>query len=350
MDRLSAASERRLSTDQTSSRDPRSRPPRLGSRSSWQLPTLAFVAFLATALPAVEDAPVLDIFDRRCSECHGADLKKPKGHFGYVLDLPRLAADPLYVIPGEPQESELYLLLISPDPDDRMPPPDSEHSGTMTAAEIATIEAWIRQLAEPTVEPQEASADEATQAVTSEEPVIADGPAEDEDYGDAAGHAPAINDGQEPPAADESPATANSHSWQKTLGLAHLLVLHFPIALLIVLVPSQLWTLSSRCPPQRRVDRFLLWTGTLGAAVAVVTGLAAADSFGYRDSSVATHRNFAWATLAAAALATICHEIQIRSGRRSLAYLECLCVIAAAVCAGLAGHHGGELVHDETLF
>jgi hypothetical protein len=34
---------------------------------------------------------VRNIFAAKCVECHGSDLPRPKGRFGYVLDLERLA-------------------------------------------------------------------------------------------------------------------------------------------------------------------------------------------------------------------------------------------------------------------
>jgi len=41
------------------------------------------------------------IFEVKCVECHGGQLPHPEGHFGYVLDLPRMAANPEMVVPGE---------------------------------------------------------------------------------------------------------------------------------------------------------------------------------------------------------------------------------------------------------
>ena len=46
------------------------------------------------------------VFAATCASCHGPDLAKPKGRFGYVLDLQRIASNPEIVIPGRPDESE----------------------------------------------------------------------------------------------------------------------------------------------------------------------------------------------------------------------------------------------------
>ena len=34
---------------------------------------------------------VRDIFEAKCLDCHGPELPRPKGKFGYVLDLQRMA-------------------------------------------------------------------------------------------------------------------------------------------------------------------------------------------------------------------------------------------------------------------
>ncbi len=98
-------------------------------------------ADVPVAPAAVEiDLPhaVRNVFQAKCAGCHGADLPRPRGRFGYVLDLERLAADPEKVIPSRPAESELWSLVEH----NEMPPPDAPH-GPLTAAEKETIRAWI---------------------------------------------------------------------------------------------------------------------------------------------------------------------------------------------------------------
>jgi mono/diheme cytochrome c family protein len=101
---------------------------------------VGFWARGAHSTPRVPDlaVDVRGVFAAKCAGCHGADLPKPQGRFGYVLDLRRLAASPEIVIPGRPAESELWQLVEH----DEMPPPDSPH-GPLTAAEKETVRAWI---------------------------------------------------------------------------------------------------------------------------------------------------------------------------------------------------------------
>src|SRR6476659_1144345 len=51
------------------------------------------------------------VFKTCCATCHGPELAKPKGRFGYVLDLERIASNPEMVIPFRADESELLALI-----------------------------------------------------------------------------------------------------------------------------------------------------------------------------------------------------------------------------------------------
>ncbi len=74
----------------------------------------------------------------KCAACHGPDLAKPEGRFGYVLDLRRIAANPEMVIPGSPDESELWVLVKKGE----MPPPDSADV-PLTEIQKEIIRTWI---------------------------------------------------------------------------------------------------------------------------------------------------------------------------------------------------------------
>src|SRR5947208_1172268 len=82
-------------------------------------------------------AEVRGVFAAKCAGCHGPDLAKPKGRFGYVLDLRKVASNPEIMIPSRPDESELWVLVSHGE----MPPPDSPH-GPLSAAEKEIIRAW----------------------------------------------------------------------------------------------------------------------------------------------------------------------------------------------------------------
>jgi uncharacterized membrane protein len=83
-------------------------------------------------------ADVSMIFEAKCADCHGAHLPKPKGKFGYVLDLKRVAENPDYVVPGNPEKSELYVMVRN----EEMPGEDTDVP-PLTAQEKKTVEAWV---------------------------------------------------------------------------------------------------------------------------------------------------------------------------------------------------------------
>ena len=81
---------------------------------------------------------VFKIFEAKCADCHGSHLPKPKGKFGYVLDLKRVAENPKYVVSGDPKESELFQMVKN----DEMPGEDADVP-PLTPEEKRTVEAWV---------------------------------------------------------------------------------------------------------------------------------------------------------------------------------------------------------------
>jgi mono/diheme cytochrome c family protein len=94
----------------------------------------------ATAADPTFTADVAPTLVSRCVSCHGG----VKARGGYKLDtfanlVESGASGAKVVVPGKPEESELYRRLVTTDADERMPPGDD----ALSAAEIATIKKWI---------------------------------------------------------------------------------------------------------------------------------------------------------------------------------------------------------------
>ncbi len=83
------------------------------------------------------------ILSDRCFHCHGPDGQSRAADLR--LDQQEAAHD-YAIVPGDPENSEVYLRLTDHDPDVRMPPPDSNR--TVSKDEIALIHRWIEQGAE----------------------------------------------------------------------------------------------------------------------------------------------------------------------------------------------------------
>lgn len=89
------------------------------------------------------------ILSDKCFKCHGPDENKREA--GLRLDLPASAYAPLTetkgafaLVPGKPEESELYKRISSLDSSYQMPTPES-HLGALSEHEIALFKKWIEQ-------------------------------------------------------------------------------------------------------------------------------------------------------------------------------------------------------------
>lgn len=76
-----------------------------------------------------------------CFACHGADSASREADLR--LDVREEAVDSGSIVPGKPDESELLARLITSDPDEVMPPPETKKS--LTKDEIQRIRRWIAE-------------------------------------------------------------------------------------------------------------------------------------------------------------------------------------------------------------
>jgi len=114
------------------------------SRAVWALSV--FVLLPAAGLPARAADPAPD-FNRdvrpvladKCYHCHGPDASTRKA--GLRLDTPAGAARALKGKPGH--DPELVRRIVSKDPEEVMPPPESNFTKSLTAREIAILKAWV---------------------------------------------------------------------------------------------------------------------------------------------------------------------------------------------------------------
>src|SRR5262245_19578811 len=108
--------------------------------------TLLAVLLLLPALPEQEPPPKVDfvrdiapIFKASCVKCHGAE--KPKGQFRVDSRAHALKGGIAgkAIEPGKGADSLLVKLLLSTDPDERMP----RKAEPLTPAQIGLVRAWI---------------------------------------------------------------------------------------------------------------------------------------------------------------------------------------------------------------
>jgi hypothetical protein len=112
------------------------------------LPSLFLVSLLAPAVPAAPagfNRDIRPILADACYHCHGPDpasrkedlrLDREEGLFGPRTNGPM-------VVRGRPEESPLYQRLVTPDPDEIMPPPSAHKE--LTPAQKESIRRWIAE-------------------------------------------------------------------------------------------------------------------------------------------------------------------------------------------------------------
>jgi hypothetical protein len=275
----------------------------------------------ARAQPAGEGrdlgADVRGVFATKCAGCHGPELAKPKARFGYVTDLKRVAGNPELVIPGKPEESELWELVSHSD----MPPPDAPR-GPLSAAEKETVRAWIAAGA-PDVR----------------------NPGAQEPGGSSGGAAPAALP-EEPAAAPVSLSpTARA---VRFLGKFHLLLLHFPIALLVAAGLGEFlaWQRGDREPSPS--VQFCLTVAALTVVPTVALGWLYAAAGNGHGSLLTIHRWLGTVGGVWVIGTALYAGRDARCGERSVGVRIALVVGIALVAVN--AHAGGLLAHGRDFF
>jgi uncharacterized membrane protein len=257
---------------------------------------------------------VKKIFTVKCVQCHGSHLRNPKGKFGYILDLARVAGNPKIVVPSHPDKSKLWQLVQ----DDEMPPEDAK-AGPLAREQKEVIRAWIESGA-PSTPPDQAP------AVSSPGSLHPEGSS-----ADAAG----------------LPFGKRLLSW---LGKFHVMVVHFPIGLLVAAAAGELWFAWRRVSAPAPAVRFCVLLGAAGALAAAALGwLHAANGYGASSPGVLAFHRWAGTALALWAVAVVvCSELDARRGERGWSFR--LLLLCGVLLVAVTGHLGGTLVHGEEFF
>lgn len=86
---------------------------------------------------------VSPILKEACFRCHGGDKVKGKFNMKTKANCLKGGASGDCLVPGKPDKSPLYTMLVDTDPDQKMPPPKEEKQ--LTPAQIDIIKKWIAQ-------------------------------------------------------------------------------------------------------------------------------------------------------------------------------------------------------------
>ncbi len=99
---------------------------------------------LATTLSAAQvdfAHEVVPILRKHCAECHAGDKRKGGLSMNTRASLLEGGENGVVLVPGQAQKSKLIEVILSADPDVRMPPKGER----LTDAEVATLRSWVEQ-------------------------------------------------------------------------------------------------------------------------------------------------------------------------------------------------------------
>lgn len=267
---------------------------------------IRFVLFLVVAggWCLADDRTVLAtevhrIFKEKCADCHGSHLPKPKGRFGFVLDLGRVGRVSDYITPGDAEKSELYQMVLH----NEMPGEDADVP-PLTPDEIKTVAAWIK-LGSPGLP------------------------------GEFAAPTPPA-----PTAKQPRPFVPRLLAW---VGKFHSATTHFPVGLLLaaVLAEGIAWFLKRES--WLLVVRFLVIVGALSAPMVATLGWFVAKYSSFGSPLTEWHR---WLGVATAVWALVCAALVCASecaeGSRERTRFRGALLLGAALVS-VTGFLGGAL-------
>lgn len=254
----------------------------------------------------LETAAVFELFESKCNDCHGAQLTRPKGKFGYIMDLQRVAGNEDYIVPGDPSKSDLFRQVS----EDEMPGKDSK-TGPATAAEKLALRRWIEAGA-PSLLPEGLAGRQKELLTATEAPVEAPKPPQS--------------------------FLSRLLEW---IGRFHAASTHFPIGLLVVAVLSEGLAWLTKKENWLSCTRFLVVLGALSAMNTVLLGwlnVHPGDSLLYQ-----THK---WMGTATAIWALICGGCAVffecREGSPERTRLRAALVVGALLVSAV-GFLGGAI-------
>lgn len=250
---------------------------------------------------------VHNVFEAKCLDCHGPELPRPKGKFGHVLDLKRVADNPEYIVRGNPEKSDLYVMVR----DDEMPGEDASVP-PLSKAEKETVRHWI-----------EIGAPHELPGIEKEQPVI-----------------PSVV-----VAAPEMPTWKRAIRW---IGRFHPVSTHFPVALMYVAVLAEAFAWWTKRESWLQTVRFLVVLGALGALAAASLGWINASFTSYVGSSVAILKWHRWLGTFTALWTVICAVLVViadcREGSPERQRFRGALLVGAGL-VGISGFLGSALIY-----
>lgn len=287
--------------------------------------SFVFAANLLRAEPLVVSAEeatqvtsaVFELFESKCNDCHGAHLEKPKGKFGYIMDLKKVAANEEWITLGDPSKSEFFRLVN----EDEMPG-EKSNVPAATPAEKLALRQWIKigaplQLPKPLEERRVQLLEKKKAAAGGE-----------------------ISEGRKEQAGAQRSFFSRLLTW---FGKFHAASTHFPVALLMVAVVSEALAWLTKGSVWFSCTRFLLVLGAPSAVMTAVLGWLndySGVSAVYQAHKWVGTATALWALIAAgSALLFECREGTMERNRFRVT------LVVGALLVSVAGFLGGAVTY-----
>jgi uncharacterized membrane protein len=132
--------------------------------------------------------------------------------------------------------------------------------------------------------------------------------------------------------------------WAQFIGRFHLLTIHFPIALILLVPLLELTGRNRRFPDLRASVDFILALATFSAIFASTLGWCLARSGGYSGSLVTQHM---WGGVCVAALCWLCWMLRGRFAGQRLNFIYAFGLVVAVGLVSWTGYRGGQLSQGE---
>jgi hypothetical protein len=132
--------------------------------------------------------------------------------------------------------------------------------------------------------------------------------------------------------------------WAQFIGRFHLLTIHFPIALILLVPVLELAGRNRRFPDVRALVDFILALATFSAIFALTLGWCLARSGGYSGPLVSQHM---WGGVCVAALCWLCWMLHGRFVGQRLNFIYAFGLVVAVGLVSWTGYRGGQLSQGE---
>jgi len=132
--------------------------------------------------------------------------------------------------------------------------------------------------------------------------------------------------------------------WIKWIGNYHVIILHFPIALIMMTAVAELFSIKSKSPIFTQAARFMIIAAAITALPAALLGLAYGYGVNYDQTLTQLfwwHRFFGLSTALLAIITACLKELHVRKKIGVLAYAISLALLVVLVT--ITGYLGGEM-------